>query len=84
MSRYRFAEIHCDIRLLMETVQEECEKIPYKHKDWWQPGHVNMNLCANQAKKAGWQRKKIAGVTYDFCPACVDMLNGERNSHDPR
>lgn len=68
MSRYRFAEIHCDgKRFNLKT--------PYKqHEDYFQPGHCSMKNAIAQARKVGWVRKRIDGVYRDFCPACAKEL----------
>ncbi len=81
MSRYRFAEIHCDIRLFMKTAGDEKLCVPFKHDDYFRGPFTLMSECIRISKSEGWKVRRILGVRYDFCPVCVhsiDVLRAKR------
>ena len=65
MSRYKFAEIHCDSFMLRR-------RVAYEHKDYFQPGHQSLARAIRDARNEGWTREKINGKHYDFCPSCSE------------
>lgn len=80
MSRYKFAEIHCDVRLFIKTVAEQEIHIPFKHDDYLQGPFLRMTECIEEGKRQGWKVKRIQGVRYDFCPACANKIDAMRLS----
>jgi len=77
MSHYKFAEIHCDIRLFVSLDLKLFEKIPFEHDDYWQPGVLSMSEAVQTSQRNGWTRKRMEGKYYDFCPACTRMIEGD-------
>lgn len=74
MSKHKFAEVHCDIRFIIETMAEQEMFIPFEHKDFLQGPFLRMSDCLREGKRLGWKIKRIQGKMYDFCPACVQYL----------
>lgn len=74
MSRYKFAEIHCDIRLFIKTVAQEEIRIPFEHEDYLQGPYTAMSECLHEGQRQGWKARRIQNVLYDFCPACAKVL----------
>ena len=76
MTRYKFAEIHCDLQLFRDLNLTKFKKSP-GHDDYFQGAFTLMKVAVEESRKAGWSREKISGRYYEVCPECTRVIEGD-------